>query len=166
MLNRKSGGCIVPMILGNSNGGKAATLLLPFIGTHFLHTEVGNQMETKLSRIAELAKSNPNMKFTSLVHLLDEESLKRCHHELPGNKAMGINQVSKDEYGEHLEENISNLVSRLKTKGFRPSPVRRAYIDKPGSNEKRPLGIPEHEDKIVQRGIAKILNSIYENDFF
>lgn len=41
-LDRKSDGCIVPMILGNSNGGKAATLLLPFMGTHFLHTEVGN----------------------------------------------------------------------------------------------------------------------------
>jgi RNA-directed DNA polymerase len=44
-------------------------------------------------------------------------------------------------------------------------PVRRTYIGKPGTNKKRPLGIPEHEDKIVQRGIAKILNAIYEQDF-
>lgn len=161
MPDRRSDGCVVLMILGKSNGGKAATLLLPFIGTqtHFLHTEVGNQMETKLSRIAELAKSKPNMKFTSLAHLLNEESLKRCHYELSSNKAMGINQVSKDEYGEHLES-ISNLVSRLKTMSYCPNPVRRTYIDKPGSNEKRPLDIPEHEDKIVQLGITKILNSI------
>ncbi|WP_246529064.1 group II intron reverse transcriptase/maturase, partial [Oceanobacillus oncorhynchi] len=43
--------------------------------------------------------------------------------------------------------------------------VRRTYINKTGTKKKRPLGIPEHEDKIVQRGIAKILNAIYENDF-
>lgn len=122
-------------------------------------------MEAKLSRIAELAKENPNMKFTSLAYLLNEGPLKGCHHELPGNKATGINQVSQDGYGEQLEENISNLVSRLKTKGYRSVPVKRTYIEKLGSNQKRPLGIPEHEDKIVQRGIAKILNAIYENDF-
>ena len=40
-------------------------------------------METKLIRIAELAKVQPNMKFTSLAHLLNEENLKQCHHELP-----------------------------------------------------------------------------------
>jgi group II intron reverse transcriptase/maturase len=122
-------------------------------------------METKLLRIAELAKSDPKMKFTSLVHLLDEQSLVQCHLELPNKKASGVNGTTKEQYSENLEENIADLVSRLKRKSYRPVPVRRMYIPKLNSDKKRPLGIPEHEDKIVQKGITKILNSIYENDF-
>lgn len=122
-------------------------------------------METKLTRIAELAKANQNTVFTSLVNLLDENNLKRCHHELPNGKATGINGVTKEEYGEELGENIKDLVERLKKMAYRPVPVKRTYIDKPGTRKKRPLGIPDHEDKIVQRALAKILNAIYENDF-
>jgi group II intron reverse transcriptase/maturase len=122
-------------------------------------------METKLLRIAELAKSDPKMKFTSLVHLLNEQSLAQCHFELPNKKATGINGTTKEQYSENLKENIEDLISRLKNKSYRPVPVRRMYIPKLNSNKKRPLGIPEHEDKIVQKGITKILNTIYENDF-
>lgn len=122
-------------------------------------------METKLLRIAELAKSEPRMKFTSLAHLLDKQSLVQCHHKLPNKKATGINGTTKEQYSETLEENIEDLVSRLKSKSYHPVPVRRMYIPKLNSNKKRPLGIPEHEDKIVQKGVTKILNAIYENDF-
>jgi RNA-directed DNA polymerase len=122
-------------------------------------------METKLLRIAELAKSQPKMKFTSLAHLLNEQSLTQCHHGLPNRKATGVNGTTKEQYSENLEENITDFVSRLKSKSYRPVPVRRMYIPKLNSDKKRPLGIPEHEDKIVQKGITKILNTIYENDF-
>lgn len=105
------------------------------------------------------------MVFTSLAHLLNEDNLKRCHHELPSGKATGINGVTKEEYGMDLDENIKSLVERLKKKAYRPVPVKRTYINKPGTKKKRPLGIPDHEDKIVQRALAKILNAIYENDF-
>src|SRR5699024_11564936 len=53
---------------------------------------------------------------------------------------------------------------RLKKKAYRPVPVKRTFINKPGTKKKRPLGIPDHEDKIVQRALAKILNAIYEQD--
>lgn len=122
-------------------------------------------METKLIRIAELAEEKPDMKFTSLAHLLNEENLKRCHHELPAGKATGIQRITKEEYGENLDENIAKLVEQMKKKNYKPVPVRRTYIAKASSDKKRPLGIPEHEDKIVQRGIAKILNAIYEPIF-
>jgi RNA-directed DNA polymerase len=122
-------------------------------------------METKLLRIAELAKSDPEMQFTSLAHLLDKQSLVQCHIELPNKKATGINGTTKEQYSGNLEENIEDLVSRLKSKSYRPVPVRRMYIPKLNSNKKRPLGIPEHEDKIVQKGVTKILNYIYEVDF-
>src|SRR4051794_25440061 len=117
-------------------------------------------METKLLRIAELAKSNPKMKFTSLAHLLNEQSLVQCHHELPNKKATGVNGTTKEYYSENLKENIEGLVNRLKSKSYRPVPVRRMYIPKPNSDKKRPLGIPEHEDKVVQKGITKILNTV------
>ena len=59
-------------------------------------------METKLLRIAELAKSDPKMKFTSLAHLLNEQSLVQCHHELPNKKATGINGTTKEQYSDNL----------------------------------------------------------------
>ena len=105
------------------------------------------------------------MKFTSLTHLLNEEYLKQCHQQLPGNKATGVTSTTKAEYGEKLTENITDLVARMKQQRYRPAPVRRAYIPKQEKGKKRPLGIPEYEDKIVQRGMARILNAIYENDF-
>ncbi|MES9684928.1 RNA-directed DNA polymerase [Bacillus sp. AFS001701] len=122
-------------------------------------------METKLLRIAELAKSDPKMKFTSLAHLLDKQSLVQCHIELPNKKATGIKGTTKEQYSSNIEENIEDLVSRLKSKSYRPVPVRRMYIPKINSKKKRPLSIPEHEDKVVQKGVTKILNSIYEIDF-
>lgn len=122
-------------------------------------------METQLKRISELAKSNHDMVFTSLAHLLNEKNLKQCHRELPSGKATGVNGVTKEDYGIELDENIKGLVERLKKKAYRPVPVKRTYINKPGTKKKRPLGIPDHEDKIVQRALGKILNAIYENDF-
>lgn len=86
-----------------------------------------------------------------------------CHRELFGNKATGVDRVTKEAYEKNLEENIENLVDRLKKHGYRPQPVRRTYI--PKGNDKRPLGIPAYEDKIVQLGLNKILQAIYEQDF-
>ncbi|MCM3033832.1 hypothetical protein M3600_25650 [Niallia sp. MER 6] len=112
-------------------------------------------------RIAELAKYDSKMKFTSLGHLLNEQSLIQCHYQLPNKKASGVMGTTKVQVAESPKENIKDLVSRLKSKSYRPVPVRRMYIPKLNSDKKRPLVIPEHEDKIVQKGITKV----YENDF-
>lgn len=122
-------------------------------------------METKLARIAQIARENPTEKFTSLVHLIQAESLKQCHRTMDGSKATGVDQVTKAEYEANLEENVRNLVSRMKQQSYKPQPVRRSYIPKAGSNKKRPLGIPSYEDKLVQGVMAQILNAIYEADF-
>ena len=121
-------------------------------------------MTTKLNNIANRAKEDPNLKFTSLAHLLDEDFLTQCYMELNKDKAPGIDRKTVEEYGVKLEDNIKDLVNRLKTKQYKPQPVRRVYIPKP-NGDKRPLGIPTVEDKIVQLGIKKILESIYEQDF-
>lgn len=49
--------------------------------------------------------------------------------------------------------------------GYRPKPVLRRYISKTGSEEKRPLGLPSFEDKIVQKALSRVLEQIYEADF-
>ena len=79
-------------------------------------------------------------------------------------KAVGIDEVSWEEYGRNLEENLGRLVDRLKRKKYKPLPARRVYIPK-NEKEKRPLGISALENKIVEQGIKWILESIYEQDF-
>ena len=73
-------------------------------------------METKLVRIAEISATSKHPIFTSVYHLINEDMLKQCHKELDGNKAVGIDKVTKDEYGKNLDRNIKELVQRLKNK--------------------------------------------------
>lgn len=122
-------------------------------------------METKLAKIAVAAKMRPKEKFTSLIHLINEETLKQCHEEMNKKKANGIDGVTKEEYGINLEENVKGLITRMKRQAYKPQAVRRTYIPKPGTDKKRPLGIPAYEDKLVQAALAKILNAVYEQDF-
>lgn len=122
-------------------------------------------MITKLARIAKIAKKRPDEKFTSLAHLLNEDLLKQCHKELNGNKATGIDKITKEVYEKELDKNIARLVAKLKSKSYCPLPTRRVHIPKPGTDKTRPLGILAYEDKIVQMGLAKTLGAIYEEDF-
>lgn len=122
-------------------------------------------METKLARIAQVAKERPKERFTSLAHLINVDMLLQCHHELKGNKASGIDEVTEVKYEENISENIKSLHESLRKMTYKPQAVRRVYIPKPGSNKKRPLGIPAYEDKIVQLAVSKILTAIYEQDF-
>ena len=121
-------------------------------------------MGTKLERIMEISATTPKPEFTSLYHLINIEMMKQCHKELDGSKAVGIDKVTKAEYGEHLEENLTNLVSRLKNKAYKPLPSLRVFIPK-ANGKKRPLGIASYEDKIVQLAVKKILEAIYEPRF-
>jgi len=121
-------------------------------------------VETKLGRIADKSARENRPIFTSLYHLLNEELLLKCHQELSGNKAVGIDKVTKEEYTLHLKENIQSLVMRLKNKSYKPLPVRRVYIPK-ANGKKRPLGVAAYEDKIVQLGLKKILEAVYEPKF-
>lgn len=125
----------------------------------------GETVETKLLRIAAKARKESKFQFTSLYHLMNEELLLECFRRLSEDKAAGIDEVTKNEYAENLEANISNLVGRLHRMAYRPQPVRRVYIPKPGSGKRRPLGIPCLEDKLVQSALARILGAIYEEDF-
>jgi len=127
------------------------------------YTDIGETWQ-KLSLISGHAQRDPDFQFTSLAHLLNVEYLGDCYKSLNRNKAVGIDNVSWEEYGRNLDENLLLLVSRLKRKKYKPIPARRVYIPK-SETEKRPLGISALENKIVERGITWILESIYEQDF-
>ena len=128
------------------------------------YTEMENITLTKLALISERARKDPKCQFTSLAHLLNEGFLKACYYRLGRDRASGMDGVSWEEYGRQLDENLRDLVARLKAKRYEPQPSRRVYIPK-DEHSKRPLGLPALEDKIVQKGIALILEAIYEADF-
>lgn len=100
-----------------------------------------------------------------LMSYINQESLKEQHRKQERRKAVGIDGVTKEEYGKNLEENTKELIERMKKFSYRPQSIRRVYIPKPGSDKRRPLGIPAYEDKLVQGVMAEILNQIYERIF-
>lgn len=122
-------------------------------------------VSTKLHRIACKARKEPEFRFSSLFHLMNEELLRECFAQLRGDAAAGTDGKTKADYAEHLEANLTALVKRLHRMGYRPQAVRQVYIPKPDSDKARPLGIPALEDKLVQIGMARILEQIYEEDF-
>lgn len=123
-----------------------------------------NLTPTKLVQISRRARQDSKLQFTSLAHLLNAEFLRECYMSLGKEKACGIDGKSWHQYGENMDENLEDLVKRLKAKRYKPLPAKRVYIPK-NDKETRPLGLPATEDKIVQKGIARILGSIYEADF-
>lgn len=125
----------------------------------------GESVETKLQRITEKARKEPSCKFTSLFHLMNKDLLRGCFEGLRKDAASGIDRITKEDYGKDLEANLTELVERLHKMSYIPQPVRRVYIPKPGSTKQRPLGVPALEDKLVQAGLVRILEAIYEGDF-
>ena len=125
----------------------------------------GETPVTKLELIARQARQEPRSRFTSLAHLLDEDFLSQCYQELKKDKASGVDGVGVEEYGRSLKENLKSLVERMKAKRYWPQPVRRVYIPKGSDGKLRPLGIPAVEDKVVQMGMTRILQAIFEGDF-
>lgn len=123
-------------------------------------------MKEKINLITDKAKRDKRLKFTSLIHHINEENLAQCYRELKRDRASGIDNLTVEEYGQNLMENIRHLMVRLRTKSYRPKPVKRVYIPKAGKpGEKRGLGLPSVEDKLVQIMVKKLLEAIYETDF-
>ena len=118
-------------------------------------------MGTKLARIAQLSKENPDMVFTSIGHLINKELLMECHKTMDGKKAVGIDGVTKEDYGRNLEENLDKLVGRLKQKSYKPQPARKVEIPK-DNGKTRPLSIYCYEDKLVQEALKRVLEAVFE----
>ncbi len=163
-MSRQSDYPIVSVKQGNACGEKGIEGTGQGIRDTSAMLKSGEWMATKLNILTNRAKENPKLRFTSLIHLLNEGSLLECLGELKTNKAPGIDGVRLEEYEVNKDANIRGLVDRMKLWKYRPQPTRRAYIPK-SNGDVRPLGIPTIEDKVVQMGIKKILEAIFETDF-
>ena len=119
-------------------------------------------MEQKLKGIRY--QSAKYEKLTTLINRVNEETLKEAHRKQKTGKAVGIDGETKEAYEANLEENVKDLIKRMKAFKYIPQPVRRTYIPK-ANGKMRPLGIPAYEDRLVQSVMAGILNDIYEERF-
>lgn len=122
-------------------------------------------MGTALDGIRQTARGRRDAKFTTLMHhVYAPERLEHAYFALARDAAAGVDGQTWIHYGQDLQANLLDLSDRLGRGGYRPQPVRRAYIAK-ADGSKRPLGVPALEDKIVQRAAAEVMNAIYEQDF-
>lgn len=96
---------------------------------------------------------------------MNKETLREAFRKLSSTAVPVIDGETKATYQRNLEENLSKLLVQLKAGSYRPTPVRRKFIPKAGSDKLGPLGIPVLEDKLLQNALVIILENIYEQDF-
>ncbi len=129
-------------------------------------TPNSESVSTRQERIAMLAKQSPQMAFTALNHYLDLDWLREAFHRTRKNGAPGVDGQTWADYAENLEANLQGLLDRAKSGTYWAPPVRRVHIPKGTGGETRPIGIPTLEDKLLQRAVVMVLESIYEQDFY
>jgi group II intron reverse transcriptase/maturase len=127
-------------------------------------TQSRSPAPNELARVRGVARKDRKARFTALFHHLTVARLRIAYRELNPKAAAGIDGVTWQQYGEHLEGNLADLHARLQRGAYRARPSRRTYIPK-GDGRLRPLGVAALEDKLVQRAAAGVLNAVYETDF-
>jgi group II intron reverse transcriptase/maturase len=122
-------------------------------------------ISTQLRQIAEQAKEHPDRVFTTLIHRMDVDFLREAYQRLRKDGAPGLSGVTAKDYGKNLEANLAELHNRLRGKRYVAPLIKRVWIDKDGG-KKRPIGISEMEDKIVQKAVSMLMGAVYEQDFY
>ena len=121
-------------------------------------------MSLPLLKVADRAKRDPQGRILALARLIDVPSLRRAYGRIRKGAAVGVDGVTKEQYGRRLEENLEDLYQRLRTKRYRHQPIRRVYIPKE-QGKQRPIGISTIEDKLVQEALREVLEVLYEPVF-
>jgi len=117
-----------------------------------------------LHGVREAARKDSTLKFTALLHHVNEDCLIEAFFNLKKMAAVGVDGVTWHDYERNLEANIAALHDRIHRGAYRAQPSRRQWIPKPDGRQ-RPLGIASLEDKIVQQAVLWVLQCIYEQDF-
>ena len=121
-------------------------------------------MSPQLQKVVDSARREPQGRFPSLAHLIDVPALMRAYHRQRASAAVGVDGMTKEQYGQDLLGNLEDLHARLKAKTYRHQPIRRVHIPK-GQGKTRPIGISAFEDKVVQDAVREVLDVIYAQDF-
>lgn len=120
--------------------------------------------ERMLTALEEGVKGNKWYSLMDKVYAL--ANLRVAFKKVKANGgAAGVDHRTIEMYECRLEENLEKLSQMLKGGNYQPRAVRRVWIPKPGSKEKRPLGIPTVEDRVVQAALLHVLEPIFERDF-
>lgn len=122
-------------------------------------------MTTGLERIATKAREDKKLRFTSLAHHITPALLSQCLMAMANNSGTGVDQMTVSQAKESIQQWAPEIIDSMYRQGYRPPPVRRVYIPKPGKQEKRPLGVPSVTDRCLQGAVAKVLGALYEQDF-
>ncbi len=171
--DRKSDGSIVPMSSTNKDTTEASAE--PGEGRDpakrndcqaALHRTQrrGKGKSRGLAGVREAARKDSTLKFTALLHHVNEDCLARSFRELKKEAAEGVDGVTWREYERNMEANLAELHDRIHRGAYRAKPSRRIWIAK-ADGRQRPIGIASLEDKIVQKAVQWVLESIYEEDF-
>jgi group II intron reverse transcriptase/maturase len=121
-------------------------------------------MSPGLLKVVERAQREPEGRFHALAQLIDMPALERAYRRQRADAAVGMDGVTKEQYGQALEVNLQDLHARLKAQRYRHQPIRRVHIPK-AQGKTRPIGISAFEDKVVQDAMREVLEAIYEQDF-
>lgn len=108
-----------------------------------------------------LKAQNKSFVFENLLTHFHVDSFKEAFKALDGSKALGVDGISKSEYGQNLEEHLLNLELKIKNGSYKPKPKREVLIPK-ANGKTRPIAITCFEDKLVDWVVGKILTQIYE----
>ena len=122
-------------------------------------------MSPRLLKVAERAKRDPKGPILALASLIDELALKRAFDRIRSDAAKGVDDVSKEQYGQNLSAKLRDLHERLKSKRYRHQAIRRVHIPKE-NGKTRPIGVSTIEDKIVQNALREVLEVVYEPMFY
>jgi RNA-directed DNA polymerase len=126
--------------------------------------QTAESMSPGLLKVAERAKRDPHEQFFSLAHLIDENALERAFCRIRKDAAVGVDGITKVQYGQELSKNLHELHERMKAMTYRHQPIRRVHIPK-GDGKTRPIGISSMDDKIVQEALREIIEVVYEPVF-
>ena len=100
-----------------------------------------------------------------MEQILSSDNLNRAYLQVVRNKgAEGVDGMKYTELREHLVRNGENIKEQLRTRKYKPQPVRRVEIPKPDGGI-RNLGVPTVTDRFIQQAIAQVLTPIYEEQF-
>jgi len=119
---------------------------------------------TQVERIGQRAKEKKRERFVNLLSAIKAPLLKEAYESLRKRAAPGVDGITWEQYGEHLDAHLLDLQDRIHRGSYHPQPVRRVHIPK-GDGRTRPLGIPALEDKIVQQAVRRVLEPIYDREF-